>query len=381
MIFTLEALQAAHGDALLLHYGPADSAKLAVIDAGPRGIYQSERQAAARGDPRQARARRDADPRLRPRQPHRRRPHPRNHRPDQGARRGCGRARRPSVPDRESLAQRVRRRGRRRRGPGDRTCGGHGRAGGGSRRAGRDVPREHARARERGSGRPAPAGRRAPELRRQRRTEAAPRPCGARHGRRAEGDHRRPTEGPARGTADRVGQVRQEEGRDSRGPCRGDRGLPRRVRAQSLQHRRARRARRKANPPDRRCARRLRARGAEGGRCPRRDAPPRRAESAASRQQPGRGGGLLPEGHRRPLRDLRQRQVRQPGPRDARDDRCRPRHGRVHDPPHQSRRRRWVARAARRVRRQGPAAGGKFKVAYRGEPDPIRIELGDPLGF
>jgi hypothetical protein len=27
------------------------------------------------------------------------------------------------------------------------------------------------------------------------------------------------------------------------------------------------------------------------------------------------------------------------------------------------------------------AAGAKFKVAYRGEPDPIRIELGDPLGF
>ena len=41
MIFTLEALQAAHGDALLLHYGPVDSAKLAVIDAGPIGIYKS----------------------------------------------------------------------------------------------------------------------------------------------------------------------------------------------------------------------------------------------------------------------------------------------------------------------------------------------------
>jgi hypothetical protein len=41
VIFTLEALQAAHGDALLLHYGPADSAKLAVIDAGPAGIYRS----------------------------------------------------------------------------------------------------------------------------------------------------------------------------------------------------------------------------------------------------------------------------------------------------------------------------------------------------
>lgn len=41
MVFTLEALQAAHGDALLLHYGPADSVKLAVIDAGPLGIFRS----------------------------------------------------------------------------------------------------------------------------------------------------------------------------------------------------------------------------------------------------------------------------------------------------------------------------------------------------
>jgi beta-lactamase superfamily II metal-dependent hydrolase len=41
MIFTLEALEAAHGDALLLHYGPPDSAKLVVIDGGPTGIYRS----------------------------------------------------------------------------------------------------------------------------------------------------------------------------------------------------------------------------------------------------------------------------------------------------------------------------------------------------
>jgi hypothetical protein len=41
VIFTLEALQAAHGDALLLHYGLADSARLAVVDAGPTGIYKS----------------------------------------------------------------------------------------------------------------------------------------------------------------------------------------------------------------------------------------------------------------------------------------------------------------------------------------------------
>jgi hypothetical protein len=39
MIFTLEALQAAHGDALLLHYGPPDAAKLVVVDGGPSAIY------------------------------------------------------------------------------------------------------------------------------------------------------------------------------------------------------------------------------------------------------------------------------------------------------------------------------------------------------
>ena len=27
------------------------------------------------------------------------------------------------------------------------------------------------------------------------------------------------------------------------------------------------------------------------------------------------------------------------------------------------------------------AAGAKFDVAFLGEPDPIRIELGDPIGF
>ena len=41
MVFTLEVLQAAHGDALLLHYGAADSAKLVVIDAGPAGTFRS----------------------------------------------------------------------------------------------------------------------------------------------------------------------------------------------------------------------------------------------------------------------------------------------------------------------------------------------------
>lgn len=39
MIFTLEALEAKHGDSLLLHYGEKDAPKLIVIDGGPRGVY------------------------------------------------------------------------------------------------------------------------------------------------------------------------------------------------------------------------------------------------------------------------------------------------------------------------------------------------------
>src|SRR5262245_29874706 len=39
MIFTLEVLQADHGDALLLHFGKAAKPKLAVIDGGPAGVY------------------------------------------------------------------------------------------------------------------------------------------------------------------------------------------------------------------------------------------------------------------------------------------------------------------------------------------------------
>lgn len=40
-IFTLEALQADHGDSLLLHYGAAADPRLIVIDGGPKGIYKS----------------------------------------------------------------------------------------------------------------------------------------------------------------------------------------------------------------------------------------------------------------------------------------------------------------------------------------------------
>ena len=39
-VFTLEALEAKHGDALLLHYGPLADPRLIVIDGGPAGVYQ-----------------------------------------------------------------------------------------------------------------------------------------------------------------------------------------------------------------------------------------------------------------------------------------------------------------------------------------------------
>jgi beta-lactamase superfamily II metal-dependent hydrolase len=41
MIFSLEALNARHGDCLLLHYGTAKAPKLIVIDGGPKGVYEA----------------------------------------------------------------------------------------------------------------------------------------------------------------------------------------------------------------------------------------------------------------------------------------------------------------------------------------------------
>lgn len=41
MLFTLEALQAKHGDSLLLHYGKPTAPKLIVIDGGPGGVYKA----------------------------------------------------------------------------------------------------------------------------------------------------------------------------------------------------------------------------------------------------------------------------------------------------------------------------------------------------
>lgn len=41
MIFTLEALEAQHGDSLLLHYGTKAAPKLVVIDGGPSGTFDS----------------------------------------------------------------------------------------------------------------------------------------------------------------------------------------------------------------------------------------------------------------------------------------------------------------------------------------------------
>ena len=39
-IFTLEAVKAKHGDSLLLHYGDSDRPRVALIDAGPPGVYK-----------------------------------------------------------------------------------------------------------------------------------------------------------------------------------------------------------------------------------------------------------------------------------------------------------------------------------------------------
>ena len=41
MIFSLETLQAKHGDCLIVHYGDAANPKIMVIDGGPGGIYES----------------------------------------------------------------------------------------------------------------------------------------------------------------------------------------------------------------------------------------------------------------------------------------------------------------------------------------------------
>jgi hypothetical protein len=40
-VFTLEALQAAHGDSLILHYGEKDDPRFIVVDGGPKGIFKA----------------------------------------------------------------------------------------------------------------------------------------------------------------------------------------------------------------------------------------------------------------------------------------------------------------------------------------------------
>jgi beta-lactamase superfamily II metal-dependent hydrolase len=40
-LFSLEALNASEGDALLLHYGPAENPKCILVDGGPRGTYST----------------------------------------------------------------------------------------------------------------------------------------------------------------------------------------------------------------------------------------------------------------------------------------------------------------------------------------------------
>jgi hypothetical protein len=43
-VFTLEALQAAHGDSLILHYGPLTSPRFILVDGGPKGIFKASLQ-------------------------------------------------------------------------------------------------------------------------------------------------------------------------------------------------------------------------------------------------------------------------------------------------------------------------------------------------
>jgi hypothetical protein len=40
-MFTLEALEARHGDCLLLHWGEAAAPRLALIDGGPSGVFRA----------------------------------------------------------------------------------------------------------------------------------------------------------------------------------------------------------------------------------------------------------------------------------------------------------------------------------------------------
>lgn len=44
-LFSLEALEARHGDALLLHYGDPTSPSLILVDGGPRGVYKARLRA------------------------------------------------------------------------------------------------------------------------------------------------------------------------------------------------------------------------------------------------------------------------------------------------------------------------------------------------
>jgi hypothetical protein len=43
-VFTLEALQAAHGDSLILHYGPLTNPRFILVDGGPKGIFKASLQ-------------------------------------------------------------------------------------------------------------------------------------------------------------------------------------------------------------------------------------------------------------------------------------------------------------------------------------------------
>ena len=90
MIFSLEALQAFHGDSLLVHAGTAQEPVLLLIDGGPSGTWETSLHAAPGAAARRARRRRSAADRPRDGQPHRLRPRRRHGRLRRRARHRAG---------------------------------------------------------------------------------------------------------------------------------------------------------------------------------------------------------------------------------------------------------------------------------------------------
>ena len=361
MIFSLEALQAFHGDSLLLHAGTAAEPVLLLIDGGPSGTWETslqprleELRAERAGDgalqidlamvshidsdhvagmvdfagelvteqqDSQAAALRGRDAVA---QLLRRRPRQRRRRPARGRRRGPVRRRSPTGWPTRSAP------------PGLAVVA--------SVAEGRELRDQAADAR----------------LERQRAVRRAGRAAaGGRahdHARPAEADRRLPARRAAREAARRVGQVaRRSIPRPSPSPAAAQRRAatprPTTCRASSCSPSAA--ARRMLLTGDARddhvLARARRGRHRAGRQDPRRhpQAPPPRLDPQHAR-------GVLRARHRRSLRHLGRRAPRQPRDRHADADRRQPRRRRLHDPPDQPRRHRRPRAAPRRVpRRQG----------------------------